>query len=67
MLRSCLICEQHEMRREDGVRRSFCRKESCWSAYSKCVAQRAIERFLEEEAVDAPRPFSAVSHVYAQE
>jgi hypothetical protein len=67
LLRSCLICPRHEIRGEEGERQSYCGKENCWSRYSKCIATRAIQRFLEEDQVDGPRPFSALSHVYSQE
>ena len=67
LLRSCFICDYHEIRSDDGARQSFCRKENCWSRYSKCVARRAIQRFLDEERLGAPRTFSALSHVYGEE
>jgi len=67
LLRSCFICDHHEIRVEDQIRQSFCRKENCWSRYSKCVARRAIQRFLEEDCLSTPRPFSALSHVYGEE
>jgi hypothetical protein len=67
LLRSCFVCDGHEIRGEEGVRQSFCRKENCWSRYSKCVARRAIQRFIEEERLDVARNFSALSHVYGEE
>ncbi len=67
LLRSCFVCQHHEIREEDEDRHSFCRKENCWSRYSKCVAQLAMQRFLEQERVESPRPFSAISHVYGEE
>ncbi|MGQ9656039.1 MAG: hypothetical protein ACUVXD_18440 [Thermodesulfobacteriota bacterium] len=67
LLRSCLICDHHEVRLEDEVRKSFCQKENCWSRYSKCVVQRALERFLEQDRVDAPSQFSAIAHVYGEQ
>lgn len=67
MLRSCLICDHHEIRLEEEVRKSFCNKENCWSRYSKCVVQRAVERFIEQDRVDAPSQFSAIAHVYGEE
>ncbi len=28
---------------------SYCQKENCWSRFSKCVANKALDRFLEQE------------------
>jgi len=28
---------------------SHCRKENCWSRFSKCIAFKALEKFLKEE------------------
>jgi hypothetical protein len=66
ILRSCLSCTDHEIREELGTRVTFCLKENCWSQYSKCVATRAIERFLEQERVEMPPRFSALSHLYSE-
>ncbi len=67
VLRSCLMCDHHEIRLEEEVRKSFCHKENCWSRYSKCVVQRALERFLEQDRADAPSQFSAIAHVYGEQ
>jgi len=66
ILRSCLSCTDHEIREELGTRVTFCLKENCWSQYSKCVATRALERFLEQERIEMPAPFSALSHSYSE-
>jgi hypothetical protein len=67
LLRSCLLCVHHEVRVFEEVQWSYCMKENCWSRYSKCLAQRAIERFLEQDRLDGPRQFSALAHVYKSE
>ncbi len=28
---------------------SFCRKESCWVKFTRCLARRALEKLLKEE------------------
>ena len=66
ILRSCLSCSDHEIREELDSRVSYCLKENCWSQYSKCVANRALERFLESERIEAPADFSALSHLYSE-
>jgi hypothetical protein len=66
ILRSCLSCTYHEIREELEIRVTFCLKENCWSQYSKCVAERALERFLEKERMEIPEPFSALSHLYSE-
>lgn len=67
LIRLCFQCKHHEIRK-DGIREmSHCRKENCWSRYSKCIAAKALARFLEQECQDAGRPFSALSFVYPPE
>jgi hypothetical protein len=66
ILRSCLSCSFHEIREEPAGRQSYCNKENCWSQYSKCVATRAIERYLQHERVEAVHPFSALAHLYRE-
>ena len=51
LLKTCLACEHHEIRRPEGIAMSHCGKENCWARYSKCVMFRALDRFLDEEAV----------------
>jgi hypothetical protein len=66
ILRSCLSCNYHEIREELENKVTYCLKENCWSQYSKCVATRAIERFLEQERIEVPPSFSALSHLYSE-
>ncbi len=51
LLRSCIPCEFHEEKMEQDRPVSSCRKENCWSQFSKCVAKEALRRFLESESV----------------
>lgn len=67
MLRSCFMCPHHQIKREETSSHSFCQKENCWSRYSRCIARKALERFLEEDRLEVPTRFSALSHVYGSE
>jgi hypothetical protein len=49
IIKSCVACEFHEVKLEDKA--SYCEKENCWAKFSKCVAKRALARYLEEEEV----------------
>jgi hypothetical protein len=51
LIKACINCKFHEIKQNEEAQMSYCRKEYCWSQYSKCVAMKAIERFLNEEYV----------------
>ena len=57
IIKSCLSCEYHEMKQDGKEETSHCRKENCWSRYSKCVLGKALERFLKEESARQDHPF----------
>ncbi len=57
LIRFCTPCEFHETKMERGKAVSSCRKENCWSQFSKCVAKEALRRFLGKESV-AQKPFA---------
>jgi hypothetical protein len=67
LIHSCVRCEFHQIKEQEGTRVSYCGKENCWSRYSKCIALKALDWFLEAEAEDRPRHFSALDHVYSDE
>jgi len=50
IIKVCLKCEFHEIKEEGKEEMSHCRRENVWSRYSKCVAQKALVRFLKEES-----------------
>jgi len=50
LIKSCFNCEFHNSRKAEEDLKSHCRKENCWSEFSKCVAQKALKRFLEQES-----------------
>ena len=60
IIKACSFCEYHEIKQDGKERTSHCRKENCWSRYSKCVLGKALERFLKEESARQDRSFSAL-------
>jgi hypothetical protein len=67
VLQCCIACEHHVVKLNGAKEMSHCTKENCWAKYSKCVALKALERFLNSEGVDRQRRFSALAHVYSNE
>ena len=66
VLHVCQNCTYHEMVESDTGPVSHCRKENCWSQYSKCVAHQAIDYFLTHQHEVSPRSVSSVEHMYEQ-
>jgi hypothetical protein len=56
IIKTCLPCEFHEIQQDGKEETSHCRRENCWSRYSKCVLGKALERFLKEESARGDRP-----------
>jgi hypothetical protein len=50
LLKSCLGCRYHEIMDECKEQTSRCLKENCYSRYTKCIAQRALNSFLKDES-----------------
>jgi hypothetical protein len=67
LIKSCLSCKYHEIVNECDEETSRCLKENCYSRFSKCIAQQALEDFLNERSSRPARPFSALKHLYPQE
>ncbi|PIX26205.1 MAG: hypothetical protein COZ69_01210 [Deltaproteobacteria bacterium CG_4_8_14_3_um_filter_45_9] len=63
IIKSCISCKFHEIKLDGKEETSHCRRENCWSRYSKCIAEKALERFLEQESSEHNRPFSVLNHV----
>ncbi len=58
LIKACFQCKSHKIKQEVVATRlreesqmSFCHKENCWSEYSDCIKQKALERFLYEECI----------------
>jgi hypothetical protein len=64
LIKSCFNCEFHKIKRGENEQMSYCRRENCFSRYSKCVAIKALDKFLEEGSSKRDRHFSALTHVY---
>ena len=63
LIRSCFRCKSHEVRQGDDEETSHCSKENCWSRFSKCVARKALDRFLDDEGTSSFRTVSASNRV----
>jgi len=63
LLKSCFRCEFHEAKKNGKQEISYCQRENCWSRYSKCVANKALNRFLEQESADQGRPFTVIDQI----
>jgi len=49
ILKCCSGCEYHGVVEiERGIMESRCGRENCFSRYSKCVLNKALEKFLKE-------------------
>ena len=51
LIKACFECKFHKIKQDEGMQTSYCRKESCWARYSKCIELKAVERFLNEERI----------------
>ena len=49
IIKACLECNYHKVKKAEEEQSSYCGKESCWAVFSNCVAQKAMDRFLSEE------------------
>ncbi len=67
LIKSCLSCKFHEIREEGNENKSRCIKENCYSEFSKCIAMRALNQFIESEKTEAKSPFSAIDRFYTRE
>ena len=67
LLKSCFNCKYHEIKQEGQEQISRCLKENCYAQYSKCIANKALDRFLEQESSEHGRSFSAIDRVYSRE
>jgi hypothetical protein len=62
ILRSCFDCKFHEIRDHDSGQKSRCGRENCWSEFSRCIDQRALDHFLKQDCVAPGEPFAAPEH-----
>jgi hypothetical protein len=58
-IKSCFGCKFHEVKQDSNAQMSYCRRENCWSRYSKCVAIKALDRFLAQEGAREDSRMSA--------
>lgn len=55
IIKSCYGCKFHEIKEDAREKISYCRRENCWSRYSKCVATKALQWYLEKESPEEAR------------
>jgi len=67
VIKSCIRCQFHEMKENEKVEVSYCRRENCYSRFSKCVSIKALQWYLEQGSSEPNRSFSALEHVYSWE
>jgi hypothetical protein len=67
LIKSCLTCKFHEIKQEGDEKMSRCIKENCYSEFSKCIAMKALNQFLEDENSESKQPFSAIDRFYSRE
>lgn len=60
IIKACLECKFHEIKQDGKEEASHCRRENCWSRYSKCVLAKALEKFLKEESSRHDRPLATL-------
>jgi hypothetical protein len=60
LIKSCFNCKYHEAKQDGKEEASYCRRENCWSRYSKCVLAKALEKFLAEESSRSVHPLSTI-------
>jgi hypothetical protein len=56
LIKPCFICKFHEIKEEESEPMSYCSRENCYSRYSKCIANKALDRYLEQESSERDRP-----------
>ena len=67
LIKSCLSCKYHEIKHAEKEQMSYCARENCWSQYSKCVANKALNRFQNKKlhkAIDLTQPLLNNSLAY---
>ncbi len=67
LIKSCMTCKFHEIREEGNEKKSRCIKENCYSEFSKCIAMKALDQFIEKEKTETKSPFSAIERFYNRE
>jgi hypothetical protein len=67
LIKSCVSCKFHKVKQAEDGEMSYCRRENCYSRYAKCVAGKALARYLAEESSQVQRRFSALRHAYPSE
>jgi hypothetical protein len=67
LFQCCSRCEFHAVKQDDEESMSYCKKENCWSRYSKCVAITALNSFVRQESGGAQQRSLVLEYVYPAE
>jgi hypothetical protein len=67
IIKFCVQCKYHENKETDQGSMSLCRKENCYSQFSKCISTKALKWYLEDGTSTSKQSFSALDHVYSRE
>jgi hypothetical protein len=67
ILNTCVNCRFHEIPDTGEEEKSRCGRENCWSEFSKCIAKRALDHYLEEDGAATRRSFSSLDQLYSLE
>jgi len=55
LIKPCLHCKFHEIKQNEEEEKTSCQRENCYSRFSKRVAEKALETFLQEESSEHER------------
>ena len=50
IIKCCSPCGFHQIKQLEKERISYCQKENCWSKFSRCIRNKTLNRFLEQES-----------------
>jgi hypothetical protein len=52
IIKTCFKCSYHTFKKNDFKKESYCQKEGCYAAYTKCIAKKALEKFYTDEKIE---------------
>ncbi|MFP3870171.1 MAG: hypothetical protein ACLFVT_04720 [Syntrophobacteria bacterium] len=63
ILKPCLDCQYHEIRHQ-SMPMSYCTKENCFSQHSRCIINKALRQYLNENQVQGVQQSPALDLLY---
>ncbi len=68
VLKVCMNCPFHEITQNtENESVSFCGKENCYSVYSRCIGNKALEEFVKKNGMVMASRRSALDLCYGSE